>query len=407
MATTNPGMLDTWYDDYLKTAPTATKPEQAQTTSWNVDENQTVQGQLKGMLNSGSPLMKMAATRAEQQANRRGLQGSSMAVQAGQAALYDAAVPIATSDAATYGRAGEVNATQANETSRFNTGQANTWNTADADRRVRGIQVGRELAQQESQFSRNMDLEGRKLDQQESQFGRNLTEQGRQADLQANTQLKVAGMNYDIEDKRLSVQDRQFLQTLGLEQRKLDDSMDQFAKRLGLDRAALDLEKDKLSSQDRQFYDQLKLEENKLAQQADQFNTEWSNRFSLAEMEKAGKLELAKMDADNRLALADIEAKYKTDIAADQNISNAWGTMVTEIGKIQNNPDLEADAKTTLINNTISAFKGFTNFWKGVNGGAINVDDLLKFGVTNTGQKTDGTDGGAGTESNVSNIPGS
>lgn len=363
----NAPMLAGWYSDYIKSGPGATAPVQAATQQWNVDPaTQTVQGQLQGILNSNSPLMRMAQTRADQQMNRRGLMNSSMAVQAGQAALYDAATPIATSDAQMYGRAAETNTTQGNETNRFNAGQTNSWNNADIDRRASGAQFAADL--------------GERARQANLQAGT----QRDIADLQANTQLNIAGMDYDIADRRMSQEDRQFIQTIGLEGRKLDTAIDQFAKRLGLDRDSLELEKNKFSAADRQFYDQLKLEKDKLTQQAEQFNTEWSNRFSLAQFEKDGKIQLAQMDADNRVTLAGIEAQYKNDIAREQNVSNAWGTMLTEIGRIQGNNDMDGSAKSAAIQNIINGFQSYARQWKVLSGGTMNVDDLLSFGISSS-----------------------
>jgi hypothetical protein len=82
----------------------------ATASTWTPDSKATVQGQIKDITASDSPLMQQAATRGLQQANRRGLGNSSMAVQAGQAALYDAALPIAQQDANTFSNAGQFNA---------------------------------------------------------------------------------------------------------------------------------------------------------------------------------------------------------------------------------------------------------------------------------------------------------
>ncbi len=51
------------------------------------------------LIKEDSPLMQRAAVRADQQANKRGLMNSSMAVQAGQAAVLDQAASIAQADA--------------------------------------------------------------------------------------------------------------------------------------------------------------------------------------------------------------------------------------------------------------------------------------------------------------------
>ena len=85
-------------------APTSTTPNTpvygAPTTQgWNVTDQQTVEGRVKGLIDANSPLMQQAATTGLQQANARGLANSSMAVGASQAEVLKAAVPIATADA--------------------------------------------------------------------------------------------------------------------------------------------------------------------------------------------------------------------------------------------------------------------------------------------------------------------
>lgn len=62
----------------------------------------TVSGQLDAILRKGSPLLDRAKAGATQTANSRGLINSTMAAQAGEAAMIDAAMPIAQSDAGFY-----------------------------------------------------------------------------------------------------------------------------------------------------------------------------------------------------------------------------------------------------------------------------------------------------------------
>ncbi|MEO5368527.1 MAG: hypothetical protein H7833_00465 [Magnetococcus sp. DMHC-1] len=64
-----------------------------------VYEDPSIQNRVTGLLNTKNPLMQQAMTQGKQQASRMGLLNSSMGVQAGQAALYNVAVPIATQEA--------------------------------------------------------------------------------------------------------------------------------------------------------------------------------------------------------------------------------------------------------------------------------------------------------------------
>lgn len=381
-------MLNGWHDSYMQqgnsavgqaNAAAAAVPQstyqtgtstagQAQQVAW--DENMSTAGRLNSMLDSNSPLMRSAALRGKQAAGRMGLLNSTMAGEAMQKAMIDSAAPIAQTDAQLY-----------SQQQLANMSEANKWDTLDLDRMQQDKQYAasnqlelQKLNQSAQQFAAKMGLdwagmqqnerlEVMKLAQQESQFGRS---QGQE--------LTIAGMQFQMDDKRLSQQDRQFMQQLGMDQQKLNTQISQFEKQFGMDR-------DKMSMQDRQYYDGLKLEQAKLDQQGKQFQDEWSNRFSLATMEKDGKIELAQMDADNRVALAGIEATYRKDIASNENISQAWGTMVSQIGQIQNNPELEGPAKTAAIQNVMNSFQSFTAFWKKIQGGSIDVGDLLNFGV--------------------------
>lgn len=89
-------------------------------TPWQVAQNQTVAKQIEQIIAADSPLMQQARMRALQAANQRGLLNSSMAVSAGESALYDAAMPIAQQDAATYADAARFNADATNTFSRDN-----------------------------------------------------------------------------------------------------------------------------------------------------------------------------------------------------------------------------------------------------------------------------------------------
>ena len=101
-------------------------------TKWNIDDKQTVAGQIQGIIASNSPLLQQAETAAKQAANARGLQNSSMAVTAGQAALYNTALPIAQADAQTYATNAQYNTETDNTTAKYNADATNTANQYNA-----------------------------------------------------------------------------------------------------------------------------------------------------------------------------------------------------------------------------------------------------------------------------------
>lgn len=87
-------------------------------TELKVTDNMLASKQLDSILSRDNPLMQKARARAQMAANRRGLLNSTMAANAGESAMIDAAMPLAQQDASTNFRAGEFNAGASNDFSR-------------------------------------------------------------------------------------------------------------------------------------------------------------------------------------------------------------------------------------------------------------------------------------------------
>lgn len=101
-------------------------------TPYTVKPEGTVAGQLESITKQGSPLMDLAGTQAKQEANARGLINSSIAVGAGQDALYRTALPIAQADASVNNAAMTNTANQQNAASQFGAASTNSANQANA-----------------------------------------------------------------------------------------------------------------------------------------------------------------------------------------------------------------------------------------------------------------------------------
>lgn len=133
----------------------------AAATHWGVDPNQTVQGQVHGLIAANSPLMRQAEAQAKAQMNARGLTNSSMAVGAGHQAVMSAALPIASQDAQTHAQSAQFNAATDNQTSQFNAAAANqaaqhasdAANTASLHNAASQNQAAQFVAQQANQAS--------------------------------------------------------------------------------------------------------------------------------------------------------------------------------------------------------------------------------------------------------------
>lgn len=359
------------------------------------DETKSAAARTNSIMAEDSPLMRLAAAQGKREANSRGVLNSSAGIRASQDSVINRASDIGKYDAGLY-----------SNTQLANMSEANKWDLS-LDERA----------------------------QQESQYGRSLAESARVANQTNSTNIRIGDQNFDLNNRKLSQDDKQFIQGLALETRKIDAQMEQFAQTYNLSVEQLEVDKGQLSQQDRQFYDKLKQDKDALDLQAKQFTEEWKNRagiqaqtdaaamdrqaadntsrLSIAELnartqadinkadnavrmqisdadnltrvniaasDARARLDVAKLEGENRTALLTLEAQYKSDIAGNENIAQAWGTAMSSIDKIQNNPDLDENAKNTLIGNTLSNFKAFSEFWKKAGGGTVDISDLLNFG---------------------------
>ena len=116
---TNPGSTPSGSSS-ANTSPTSYTP-----TTSTVSDKETVAGQVNDLLKQDNPIMQTARTQAGQAANARGLLNSSMAVQSGEQAAINSALPIAQSDAATYHDTAMQNMAAQNTAGQFNSNAAN------------------------------------------------------------------------------------------------------------------------------------------------------------------------------------------------------------------------------------------------------------------------------------------
>lgn len=308
--TTDPNMLSSWYDSYTKAnatqgtqanlpapAPTpAAAVTNATATDWTPDTNSTVQGQLSGILKTGSPLLDRAETKAAQAANSRGLLNSTMAITAGQSALYDAALPIAQQDASTFADAGKTNAQQRTQVGLANASAANS------------------SAQQAAGFQQQSNLQTQDLAAQAAQQDKELASRYDLANLDANTR------------KELQAAD-------AANQQKLQAA-----------NAAL----------------QTGLQANDLAVKQSMQQYEASVQQAMQGVDNASKLQIAQLNANTQTSLADIEAKYKNQLQSNASMAQSYQSMVDSYTRVMLDPNMDAAAKTaaigsltTLYNNTL------------------------------------------------------
>jgi hypothetical protein len=103
---------------------------------------------LTGIISQNSPLLQQARTGALQQANSRGLLNSSIAQTAGDSAVYNAAVPIAQSDAAQASKVAQTNVANTNADIGTNLASQNQSNIANIEAQYKDVTQGSQSAAQ-------------------------------------------------------------------------------------------------------------------------------------------------------------------------------------------------------------------------------------------------------------------
>jgi hypothetical protein len=328
---------------------------------WDVDDRSTVQGQVRNIVDENGPLSQRATTRATQEANRRGLANSSMAVTAGQAALYDAALPIAQQDANTFAQSGQYNAGARNERDQFNAGtqtQVNLTNAGErnqaaaftADAANKGSMFNAENATKNSQFNVDKALQAGIVNQEQANKMAALNAEmiNRASEFNITTDAQMQQFNIDAALKAGVINQEQANKMAQFNTASMND-----AAKFGAD----------------------------AANTASQFNAAEANKLSMfqanlnADIAKfnaseSNDLMALGMDSETKRGLAEIEANYKTLMQTSASGSELYKQSIASMAAILQNNDMDEAAKKTAIENLTSVL----NASLAVTGQIANLD---------------------------------
>ena len=423
MAQADPGMLTDWYSNYMKSQPKAEgySAASAGASVWKPDADSTVQGQLTKVLDKGGPLMQRATTRAAQQMNSRGLLNSSIAVGAGQSALYDAATPIAATDAGTFASAGKTNAELGTQVSIANAGFSNDANRFSADARnqattqqraagIQGEQTAQQRAEQalgrtfttserlgaqgfqagesalerenkgmlqQGEIAAEFDRQTRQIEAEAASQGRALTAQEQQQlrDLQAQKEMQAEGFK-----QQKSLQDSDFEQQDKTQKADLATRYDlanlDVASRDRLQQADI-ANQQKLQVANAALQTGLQATDNAVKQSMQQYDA--ALKQSMQGLDNENKLKLATMDAENRTALAKIEAEYKNQLQANSSMATSYQSMVDSFTRVMLDPNMDASAKQSAIGNLTTLYNNTLKMQSDVSG--LKLGELLAPGT--------------------------
>lgn len=142
-----------------KTLPDVTPAPAVTPRSIAVTPNQTVQGQLKTMLDPNSPLMQQAATMGASYANKRGLLNSSIGASAAQDAMIRNAMPAAQQDAGTFYDANKTDSSNQLQAGMFNADQVNKLGMFNVDQSSRLGMFNAGLNKDNQQFNQKLEFD--------------------------------------------------------------------------------------------------------------------------------------------------------------------------------------------------------------------------------------------------------
>lgn len=177
--------------------------------------------------------------------------------------------------------------------------------------------------------------------------------------------------------------------TLGGQAMGLENSNEQQTKALAQNQSQFEVNagqnQQQINAQIDQFRQSLQQRASEFGTTAAQQQQQIDNQVAQFTKEQETKRALAQLDADTRGSLAQLDAATRLQIAelqvstqGNENLSQAWGTLMNTISSIQNNANLEEGAKRTLIQNNLDSFASFATFWGKT--ASVDVSELLNFG---------------------------
>lgn len=244
--------------------------------AYNVTPEQLTSTNVAKIVSEDSPLMAQAASRAAQKANARGLLNSSMAITAGASALYDAALPIASADAATQERAA--------------TNTANAQNTAN----LTNAQIGTSTSQFNAQAGNTAALTAAQLKSQSDLQS-----------VQSNTQIRLADKQAAV--TKYVTENQAQLQTT-LQRIQSDTSLD-IATKQALTQTAI-------SAADN------------------------ATKLQMQQQQLAGDLQKISTDGNIRQGLAATEANYKMLMQTSAGAADLYKQTITNMASIMSDPNV-------------------------------------------------------------------
>ena len=288
-------------------------------STWVTTADQTVAGQLPGIMDPNNPLMQRARTNARVSANSRGLLNSTIAESGADAAMNDIALQIANADAAQGSKVANFNASTQNQFTMADKSQG--FDLAKMDRQA-AITLNQMSAEQQNTIARMAKQQGYDLDKMTAAQINDLA----RLDKTQNFTDKMADKAQVFD---LAKMDRAASITLGQMTAEQQNVVARLAVQQGYNL-------DTISAN--QVNDLGKLAAT-VAAQDKQAETKYGYDRGLVEIQKASNLEIAGIDA-----------RYRQQIQGSASATSIMNQLPLLIAKVMDNKDTTTEAKQAQIN---------------------------------------------------------
>ena len=313
----------------------------------------TVSGQIEGIIDHNSPLMQRAIQLANERSNSRGMINSSIGTNAAQSALYDAATPIATADAATYNQTRLANQTATNQASIVNAQLSTDVSKANVANALQAGIVNQDQANRITMFNA----------------------QNANAAAQFNAASAQDMNKFNIDN----------LLRAGIINQEQANRMSMF--NVGEVNAQGRLETDVAG--------RVTTANIGASAQIGAAQIGAASAANVAGINTASNQAIARLDADTRRDITNIEAQYRNELQGSASASNLYSGTMNNITSIMSNTNLTDDAKQTAITNLTGGLNNGLALISQMN--RLNLGTILTFGAPAAGGTSSATGGSTGT----------
>ena len=381
-----------------------------------VTEQETVAGQMKGLLETESPYTTMARTKASEAAQSKGLLNSSMAVQAGEAAAIESVLPIAQQDAETYASSGQ-SAQESGQTI-LETGEEYGQMGA-----LSAQESAQSTAQTSAEYTEKGILSTQEAGQDQTLSAQESTQRQTEDVVKGDITEQLAEQSAQIELGRLAEESRLTTERLieeyslkgGLSAQESDQTIgmmiSEYALKEGLTEAEAALEINRMNEE--YSLEEFKAVEDDLrAQQMARLETDYQkeidyqqsawdyeirwmmeqNSYNIAVFEELGATSRAELSAATDTYLAELGVSSDERMATINAVDEAGQQLTIAIASISTS-DLDSTGKADSLNNALAAYYATTSTAASIAGIDVTWADMT-FGVSATTDEDGNTTGG-------------